>query len=76
MVARWDRLPLETAQSRMPLVRVLLDDLAAQSAPGAGPVPDLGLAVVPHQLTVLLYDACAVGAPGLHERLTHHRRSL
>ena len=55
MVRRWQQLPLDHALSSAPVVRRLLDDLAAP----AGPVPDLGPAVLMDQLTVLVYDACA-----------------
>jgi hypothetical protein len=55
-------------------VRLLLDELAGP----AGPVPDLGPAVVMDQLTVLVYDACAAGGDTdrLATRLGDLRRSL
>jgi hypothetical protein len=57
------------------MVRCLLDDLAAP----AGPVPDLGPAVLMDQLTVLVYDTCAAGdgtSPALTTRLGDLRRAL
>jgi hypothetical protein len=58
VVQRWQQLPLDHALSGMPRVRLLLDHLAG----AAGPVPDLGPAVVMDQLTVLVYDACEAGS--------------
>ena len=75
MVRRWRQLPLDHALSRMPPVRLLLDDLAGPS----GPVPDLGPAVVMDQLTVLVYDACEAGSqdpPVLASRLGELLRDL
>lgn len=75
MVRRWQQLPLDHALACVPTVRVLLDDLAGP----AGPVPDLGPAVLMDQLTVLVYDVCAAGgAPSddLAARLTAVRRQL
>lgn len=80
VVRRWQQLPLDRALSCVPQVRQLLDDLAATTspAPGFGPVPDLGPAVVMDQLTVLVYDACAAGGDGHHltSRLADLRRAL
>ena len=74
MVRRWQQLPLDHALSSAPVVRRLLDDLAAP----AGQVPDLGPAVLMDQLTVLVYDACQSGSPSadLTARLTALRRQL
>lgn len=74
MVRRWQQLPLDHALSCLPPVRLLLDDLAGP----AGPVPDLGPAVVMDQLTVLVYDACATGrdTDRLATRLGDLRRSM
>ena len=74
VVRRWQQLPLDRALSCVPQVRLLLDDLAGP----AGPVPDLGPAVVMDQLTVLVYDACAAGidADHLATRLAGLRRAL
>lgn len=75
MVRRWQQLPLDHALACAPRVRELLDDLAADTAPGAV-VPDLGPAVLMDQLTVLVHDACEAGRvreggrPG--ERATRH----
>lgn len=72
MVRRWRELPLDHALSRVPTVRLLLDELA-----GGRLVHDLGPAVVMDQLTVLVYDTCeAGGAAGLAERLAELRREL
>jgi hypothetical protein len=63
----------------MPRVRLMLDDLAAATAPRASgaTVPDLGPAAVMDQLTVLTYDACEAGrSAGLEQRLADLRRSL
>lgn len=75
MVRRWQQLPLDHALSCMPRVRLLLDDLAG----AAGPVPDLGPAVVMDQLTVLVYDVCESGGVAtspLAQRLGELRREL
>ena len=76
MVRRWHQLPLDHALSCAPVVRRLLDDLAA----AAGPVPDLGPAVLMDQLTVLVYDACeadgGAAAADLTTRLADLRRAL
>jgi hypothetical protein len=73
VVRRWQQLPLDHALSCVPVVRRLLDDLAAP----AGPVPDLGPAVLMDQLTVLVYDACESGThESLATRLGEVRRAL
>jgi hypothetical protein len=75
VVRRWQQLPLDHALSCAPTVRSLIDDLAAP----AGPVPDLGPAVLMDQLTVLVYDACAAGGGVSHDlaaRLGELRREL
>lgn len=70
---RWRQLPLDHAEARMPLVRALLADLAAD----CGPVPDHGSAVVMDQLAVLVHDVCASGEPGpLEGSLAALRRKL
>jgi hypothetical protein len=74
VVRRWQQLPLDHAQSCMPPVRRLLDDLAG--AP-EGRVPDLGPAVAMDQLTVLVYDECQAGRSlDLASRLRDLLRSL
>jgi hypothetical protein len=74
---RWAELPLERAESRMPLLRHLLADLARRSAPGDGAVPDLGPAVVVDQLTVVVWDAYAAGrGDGIPGLLADLRRAL
>ena len=68
---RWGDLPLERAESRMPVLRRLLDDLTPRS------VPDLGPAVVVDQLAVLVWDAYAQGrGDGIPALLTGARRAL
>ncbi len=77
LVERWRQLPLTDAESRLPLVRRLIDDLAAETAPQAGPVPDLGPAAVPDQLAVLVHDRCDSTDPGdLGRRLALLRSQL
>ena len=77
VVERWQQLPLEVAQQRVPLVRELFDHLVAGSTPGAGAVPDLGPAAVPDQLTVLVHDLCATAdACDLRQRLAGLRGLL
>ncbi|MFC8501682.1 hypothetical protein ACFUC1_04940 [Pedococcus sp. NPDC057267] len=78
---RWRELPLDRALARVPVVRALVDDIAASdplAADRAGvAVPDLGPAVLLDQLTVLVFDACAAGrAEGLDRRLADLRRAL
>jgi hypothetical protein len=74
---RWAELTLARAESRMPLLRRLLDDLAARSAPDATTVADLGPAVVVDQLTVVVWDAYAAGrGDGIAALLTDLRRAL
>lgn len=78
---RWRELPLDRALACVPVVRALVDDLAAADhAAGNHPdatVPDLGPAVLLDQLTVLVFDACAAGrADGLEGRLADLRRAL
>lgn len=73
---RWHRLPVDRARAGVPHARLLIDDLATATAPGQGPVPDLGPAAVPDQLAVLVHDACRAGVPGLEERLAALRRLL
>ena len=73
---RWAELPLERAESRMPVLRRLLADLTARSDPQ--PVlPDLGAAVVVDQVSVLVWDAYADGrGDGIPRLLTTARREL
>ncbi|HET7475475.1 MAG TPA: hypothetical protein VFJ97_05560 [Dermatophilaceae bacterium] len=59
VVQRWRQLPLDQARSGMPQVRAVL---ARLDPAGSGP-PDLGPAVVMHQLAVLVWDDCAAGGP-------------
>jgi hypothetical protein len=76
VVRRWQQLPLDHALSCVPGVRLLLEDLAARTAPGDA-VPDLGPAVVMDQLAVLVYDACREGlADGLEQRLAALRAEI
>ncbi len=74
---RWAQLSLDRARGSLPLVRALLDDLAARTAGPGASVPDLGPAVVPDQLAVLVWDACAAGAGhDITTRLAELRRAL
>jgi hypothetical protein len=74
---RWAALPLERAESRMPLLRHLLADLARRSAPGEVTVADQGPAVVADQLTVVVWDAYAAGrGDGIPDLLADLRRAL
>lgn len=52
-VRRWQQLPLDRALESAPGVHALLAEIAGQ------PLPDLGPAVIPDQLAVVVYDACA-----------------
>jgi len=72
---RFTELPLADAEDGMRHARPLLDDLSGRL--GHPPVPDLGPAVVPDQLSVLVYDAYLAGlGEGMAERLARLRRSL
>lgn len=74
---RWAQLPLDRAQAALPTVRTLFDDLAARTAGTGATVPDLGPALVPDQLAVLVWDACAAGrGEQLAVALTDLRRAL
>jgi hypothetical protein len=75
---RWSELPLAQAVDAAPLVRALVTDLTSRTAPpGTTPPADLGAAVVVDQLTVLVWDAYALGcADGIGEGLTALRRAL
>lgn len=60
VVRRWQQLPLDHALSVSPQVRELVQRLADQVALAdgvpAGPVPDLGPAVLMDQLRVMVFD--------------------
>ena len=72
---RFTELSVADAQDGMRRARPLLADLSDRL--GHGPVPDLGPAAVPDQLTVLVHDACLAGcAEGLAEALAEVRRAL
>lgn len=58
LVRRWHQLPLDQALSVSAPVRALIERYADLVHPGI-PVPDLGPAALPDQLTVLAYDALA-----------------
>lgn len=70
-VRRWHQLPRDRAVASAPGAHALMAELAGQ------PLPDLGPAAVPDQLTVVVHDACAAGADGqvdgLAERLAELR---
>ena len=81
MVERWRQLPLDHALSHVGRVRALVQSLAdaVDMADGvrAPAVPDLGLATLMDQLTVLVHDASAAAvAPTLAEDLANLRREL
>ena len=72
---RFTELSLADAQEGMRRARPLLADLCARL--GRGPAPDLGPAVVPDQLAVLVFDAYRAGVgAGVRPRLTALRRAL
>ena len=72
---RFTELSVADAQEGMRLALPLLADLGARL--GRGPVPDLGPAAVPDQLTVLVFDAYAAGCgEGVAEALAEVRRAL
>ena len=75
---RWRELPLGHALAASPAVRALVDDLAARTAPGER-VPDLGPAALLDQLTVLVWDVCALDGgleTGLAARLAALRAEV
>ena len=72
---RFTELSVADAEDGMRRARPLLADLGARL--GRGPVPELGPAAVPDQLTVLVYDAYRAGlGSGVRSRLTALRRGL
>lgn len=77
---RLGELPLAAAQAGMPAAHRTLAALAALGAPQgatAPTVPDLGPAIVPDQLTVLVWDAYAAGrGDGIPALLADLRRAL
>ncbi|CCH73508.1 hypothetical protein [Nostocoides australiense] len=78
LVRRWQALPLDQALSFSAPVRALAQQYAAARHPGI-PLPDLGPAVLPDQLTVVLYDALAAGdvtPAAAHADLVGLRRTL
>ncbi|MBM6402731.1 hypothetical protein JQN72_00540 [Phycicoccus sp. CSK15P-2] len=73
---RWAELPVARAEQAAPAVRRLVEEAAARTAPEV-PVPDLGAAVLPDQLTVVVWDAYAQGrGDGLAEAVSALRRGL
>ncbi len=73
---RWGELPLARAEQAAPTVRAALVSIAERSVPGAE-VPDLGVAAVGDQLSVLVWDAYAAGrGDGIPALLTQLRRTL
>ncbi|MGB2935251.1 MAG: hypothetical protein WBB91_08240 [Nostocoides sp.] len=61
LVRRWQQLPLDQALAFSAPVRALSQRYAALVHPGL-PLPDLGPAALPDQLTVVVYDALAAAA--------------
>ena len=82
VVRRWQQLPLDHALRAVPVVRQVVQELADSTARAGGlpltEVPDLGPAVLPDQLRVMVHDWRAAGLPeeDLAHRLTALRRSL
>ena len=82
VVRRWQQLPLDHALRAVPGVREVVQGLADETARACGlplfPVPDLGPAVLPDQLRVMVHDwrAAALPEEDLAQRLTALRRSL
>lgn len=82
VVRRWQQLPLDHALRAVPAVRQVVQALADDTARVGGlpltEVPDLGPAVLPDQLRVMVHDWRAAGMPeaDLAARLTALRRSL
>lgn len=81
---RWAQLPLGDALTRMPLTHELVQRLADRVAAGRDrpptAVPDLGPAVVVHQLEVMVYDLFAADPDAepaaITKALTGIRRAL
>lgn len=74
---RWGQLDVERAAAALPVVRTVLDDLAARTSVGGATVPDLGPRVVLDQLGAVTWDACAAGrGDGIAEALAGLRRAL
>lgn len=72
---RWSELRAREAAAAVPELRAVVEAIAARSDDAA--VPDLGPAVLPDQLAVVVWDACAAGrADGIHDALTGLRRAL
>jgi hypothetical protein len=82
VVRRWQQLPLDHALRAVPAVRQVVQELADSTARAGGlpltEVPDLGPAVLPDQLRVMVHDWRGAGLPeeDLAVRLTALRRSL
>lgn len=72
---RFTELPIPAAELGMRRARPLLDRLSGRL--GRPPVPDLGPATIPDQLTVLVFDAYRIRrGDGVGEELAELRRSL
>lgn len=82
VVRRWQQLPLDHALAASGDLRALVQELADEVAVEEGRepvgVPDLGPAVLPDQLQVMVFDYRQAGLDEarLAERLTALRRSL
>jgi hypothetical protein len=82
VVRRWQQLPLDRALAASPGLRALVQELADETAGAQGiepaRVPDLGPAVLPDQLLVMVHDYRQAGLDQarLAERVTALRRAL
>jgi hypothetical protein len=82
VVRRWQQLPLDRALAASGALRTLVQELADEVSAAQGleraEVPDLGPAVLPDQLRVMVYDYRTAGLDDdrLAARLTTLRRSL
>lgn len=82
VVRRWQQLPLDRALRASgafaDVVQTLADEVAQAQRRPSVPVPDLGPAVLPDQLRVMIYDWRAAGLDEatLAARLTDLRRGL
>ncbi|WP_299443597.1 hypothetical protein [uncultured Phycicoccus sp.] len=73
---RWSELTLEKAAAAAPAVRGVVEAVARRTAPEAA-VGDLGPAVLPDQLAVVVWDAYAAGlGDGIVDLLAEARRTL
>lgn len=73
---RWSELTLDTAGAAAPAVRAVVEAIAGRIAPEAA-VADLGPAVLPDQLAVVVWDAYAADlGDGVVDLVRAARRAL